>query len=379
MKNRELNVVTGAFGYTGRYIAQRLLSMEKEVRVLTGHPDRHNPFGGLVAVSPFGFDSPRGMVDALRGATTLYNTYWVRFPRGPLTFDRAVENTRRLIDAARAAGVRKLVHVSITNASEHSSLPYFRGKGLIERAIEQSGLSYAILRPAVIFGKEDILINNLAWILRRFPVFVVPGSGEYGLRPVFVEDLGDAAIESAQKEENIAIDVVGPETYTFNQLVRLLARTVGSKARVIHLSAGLVSLLTSFVGLMVQDVVLTPDEIRGLMANLLASEGPPTGPTRLSEWLERNAGRVGARYASELARHYRAQDSPAWRQQARQHGLAKGARLSRPDQNQPLRGEMDSLPVPQADKSAQPADHPSAASAPRASTGVSNSSSVLKK
>lgn len=305
MKAPELNVVTGAFGYTGKYITHRLLSMGKRVRTLTGHPDRQHPFGEQVSVFPFSFDNPTELTESLRGATTLYNTYWVRFPRGQVTFDTAVENSRTLIKAAEEAGVRRIVHVSITNASEGSPLPYFRGKGLVEKAVINSRLSYAIIRPTVVFGAEDILINNIAWFLRRFPVFPVFGSGDYRVQPVFVEDMAETAVSAAHHDEDMIVDATGPETYTFDELVRLIAHKIHSRARIIHLSPGLALLLSRMVGYVVNDVVLTRDEIGGLMANLLVSDAPPTGQTRLSDWLGQNADSLGAKYASELSRHYR--------------------------------------------------------------------------
>jgi len=301
----ELNVVTGAFSYTGKYIAQRLLSMGKGVTTLTGHPNRPNPFGDRVSVAPFHFDNPSELTKSLRGAATLYNTYWVRFPFAEDSFEKAVENTTTLIEAAKAAGVRRIVHISVTNASEDSPLPYFRGKGLLENAIVHSRLSYAIIRPTVIFGVEDILINNIAWLLRRFPVFVVPGAGDYRVQPVFAEDVAEIAVRAAHQDENIIVDAVGPETYTFDELVRLIADRIHSRARIIHLGPGLALFLTKPIGRLVRDVVLTREEVDGLMANLLLSEGPPTGQTLLSDWLGQNAGRVGARYASEVSRHFR--------------------------------------------------------------------------
>jgi len=301
----ELNVVTGAFGYTGKYITRRLLSMQKKVRTLTGHPDRLNPFGPRVRVFPFSFDNPKELVLSLHGATTLYNTYWVRFSHGQVTFEKAVENTKTLIKAAEEAGVRRIVHVSITNASEDSSLPYFRGKGLLEKAIIRSKLSYAIIRPTVIFGTEDILINNIAWLLRRSPVFVIPGSGDYLIQPVFVEDMAEIAVSAGEQNANMVIDAVGPEVYTFEQMVRLIAHKVRSRAKIIHLGPGMALFLSRLVGYLVRDVLLTKEEIEGLMSNLLVSEGPPTGRARMSEWLEQNSNVVGTRYASELARHYR--------------------------------------------------------------------------
>ena len=300
-----MDVVTGAFGYTGRYITARLLACGKRVRTLTGHPARPNPFGGAVEVAPLDFGNPGQLTRSLRGAETLYNTYWIRFPHGAATYEKAVENSRMLFRAAREAGVRRLVHISITQASQDSPFAYFRGKGLVEEALRESGLSHAILRPTVVFGPEGILINNIAWLLRRFPVFAVPGRGDYRLQPVFVEDVAELAVAAGDSRDNLILDAVGPETFTFDELVRLVARAVGSRARLVHLPPGLALWLSRLVGLFVGDVVLTREEVDGLMANLLVSDAPPTGRTRLSNWLARNADQVGGRYASELDRHYR--------------------------------------------------------------------------
>lgn len=301
----ELNIVTGAFGYTGKYIAKKLLSLGKRVKTITGHPNRLNPFGDKVGVAPFNFNNPSDLIRSLQGATILYNTYWVRFSYGQVTFDKAVENTKTLIKAAEEAGVRRIVHVSITNASEASPFPYFRGKGMLEKAISQSRLSYAIIRPTVLFGHEDILVNNIAWMLRRFPIFAILGSGDYQLQPVFVEDVAEIAIKAGQLEENIIMDAVGPEIYTFNELVRLIADKIHSKAKIVHLNPELALFFSRLVGYIVNDVVLTRDEVYGLMSNLLVSKRLPTGRMRLSDWLASNADSIGTKYASELARHYR--------------------------------------------------------------------------
>ncbi len=305
MEKRELNVVTGASGFTGRYITRRLLSLGKAVRSLTGHPERPSPFGDQVQAVPFNFDRPDELADNLRGATTLYNTYWVRFPHGKATYGGAVQNTRTLLRAAEEAGVRRLVHISITSPSEDSPLPYFRGKALVESAIIQSSLSYAIIRPTVIFGPEDILINNLAWFLRRFPLFPVAGSGNYPVQPVYVDDVAEQAVRVAHDSANIVMDAAGPETYSYNELIRLIAAKVHSKARTVHVRPGLMLFLARFSGYLVKDVVLTKDELTGLMQGLLVSASPPTGSTSLGEWLEDHGDTVGSRYASELARHFR--------------------------------------------------------------------------
>jgi len=305
MPDPEINVITGAFSYTGKYITRRLLATGKHIRTLTGHPDNPNPFGDQVSVHAFNFDKPQELIKSLQGATTLYNTYWIRFSHGSITYDKAVENTKILIQAAQEAGIRRIVHVSITNPSETSRLPYFSGKAILEQAIINSTLSHAIIRPTVIFGNEDILINNIAWLLRHFPFFPIFGSGDYRLQPIYVEDMADLVVNAGQQNENMLVDAVGPNVYTFEQLVRLIAKTLHRNVALIHVSPGLGFFLAKLIEPLVGDVLITRDEVAGLMANLLISQNPPTGHTHLGDWLEQNAGTVGMKYASELGRHYR--------------------------------------------------------------------------
>lgn len=299
-----LDIVTGAFSHTGKYITERLLEAGRRVQTLTGHPERSHPFGDRVQAFPFNFDHPLELVRSLEGATTLYNTYWIRFIHKESTFDRAVENSRVLFEAAREAGIQRVVHLSIMNPSLDSPFPYFHGKALVEKALMESGLSYAIFRPSVIFGPEDVLINNIAWMLRRFPVFAIPGSGDYGVQPVFAEDVADLCVHAGKSHENIALDAAGPEIYSFKDLVRLIARTVGKRARMIQVPPSIALAGSKLIGALVRDVVMTKEELDGLMAGLCVSHEPPTAPTHLSDWLARNASSVGARWASELRRHF---------------------------------------------------------------------------
>jgi uncharacterized protein YbjT (DUF2867 family) len=302
---QELDVVTGAFGYTGKYITRRLLDAGRRVRTITGHPKRANCFGNQVEIAPMNFSDRAGLVRSLRGASVLYNTYWVRFNHGRATFDEAVANSCVLIQAAREAGVRRIVHLSIANPSLDSHLPYYSGKALVEKAIMDSGLSYAILRPTVIFGIEDVLINNIAWFARHFPMFAIPGSGRYQLQPIFVEDLAELATNSARQENSVVVDAVGPEVLAFEDLVHQIAMAIGAKPKFIHVSPRTALQLLRLVGPLIGDVVLTREEIEGLMSNLLVSKQPATGQTRFSAWLAQNATVLGKRYTSELLRHYR--------------------------------------------------------------------------
>jgi len=302
-------VITGAFSYTGKYATRLLLGRGYDVRTLTNHPptnhpDRPNPFGDRVGVLPYNFDRPEELRRSLEGASTLINTYWVRFPRGKSNFQTAVRNTRTLIEAAKDAGVQRIVHVSIANPSLDSPLGYYKGKAEVEEAVIASGLSYAILRPTVIFGAEDILINNIAWFVRHLPVFGIPGKGRYGIRPIYVEDMARLLVDAVDRRGNSVIDAVGPETFSFEELVRLVAVQVGRSPRLIHLPAALAYMSTLVTGRLVGDVVLTWEEYQGLMSNLLAPEGPSAGETHLSQWLAENGERVGRDYASEVARHY---------------------------------------------------------------------------
>jgi NADH dehydrogenase len=301
----DVHAVTGAFSYTGAYITRRLLDRGVHVRTLTNHPRQDHELFGRVDVHPLRFDDTDRLAESLSGASVLYNTYWIRFPHGTMTYDGAVANTRALIAAAERAGVRRIVHVSIAHADPASSLPYYRGKGELEGAVRASAMSHAILRPTVIYGQEDVLINNIAWLLRRFPVFAVPGDGRYRLQPVFVDDLAALAVDCAMRDEDLTIDAVGPETYTFDELVKLLARAMGQRARLVRLPPRLALLASRVIGYGLRDVVLTADEVRGLMAGLLATESAPVGSTLLSHWLGEHGSSFGRRYASELARHYR--------------------------------------------------------------------------
>jgi len=296
--------VTGAFSYSGKYITRHLLERGEEVLTLTNHPDRPDPFNGKVKAFPLDFRNEKDLIANLRGAEVLVNTYWIRFDKGNNTQPRAVENTIALVNAAVKAGVKRIVHISIANPSADSHLPYYSGKAANEKAVIDSGLSYAILRPTVLFGKEDILINNIAWLLRRLPIFGLPGDGSYKLSPVYVDDLAKLAVDAVYQNENYTWDAVGPDEFTFKEMVGLIGRTLNKQRPLLSLPPRLALLAAQFLSLFVNDVMLTPEEVDGLMANLLISKEAPRCKTSLRNWLEENKTTAGKRYASELARHF---------------------------------------------------------------------------
>ena len=296
------HAVTGAFGYSGRYIATRLLAEGREVITLTNSLSRVNPFGSRVRAFPFSFDCPERLAEALVGVDVLYNTYWVRFNHRLFTHEQAVRNTLCLFEAARRAGVRRVVHMSITNPSEDSPLEYFSGKARLEQALRESGLSYSILRPTVLFGREDILINNIAWALRYFPVFMVFGDGSYRLQPIYVEDLAEIAVSEGRRNENNLIHAIGPETFTYCELVKAVGQAIGKKIHIIEVSPKIGYVAGRVIGWFVRDTFITREEIKGLMDGRLYVNAPPAGKTSLTDWLQTNASTLGRSYASELRR-----------------------------------------------------------------------------
>ena len=298
----DFDVVIGAFGYSGRYITRRLLDQGRRVRTLTNSYDRPHPFGSQVEAFPLTFDDVVLMAERLRGADVLYNTYWVRFDHPTFSHSAAVQNSLRLFSAAKQAGVRRIVHISITNPSEDSSLPYFSGKARLERGVIETGLSYAILRPAVLFGKEDILINNIAWVLRRLPVFGVFGDGSYRIQAIYVDDLARLTVEQGQQQADRIIDAIGPETFTYRELVHTIGNIIGKRRPIISVPPLMGYWAGWLIGRLVGDVLITRDEISGLMQDLLYTTSPPTGTTRLTDWAEAHAPTLGMRYASELRR-----------------------------------------------------------------------------
>lgn len=302
MAKNEIHAVTGAFGYSGRYLATRLLEQGRTVITLTNSLNRANPFGDRVRALPLAFAEPDRLAAALSGVDVLYNTYWVRFNHRTFTHAQAVANTLVLFAAARRAGVRRVVHVSITNPAEDSPLEYFSGKARLERALQESGLSHAILRPTVLFGREDILINNIAWALRRLPFFAVFGDGSYRLQPIHVDDLAEMAVGLGMTSENVIVNAIGPETFAYRELVQAVGKAIGRPRPLVNVSPEIGYRLGQVLGWFMRDVFITREEIRGLMSGLLCVNTPATGKTPLTGWMKTNAATLGRRYASELDR-----------------------------------------------------------------------------
>lgn len=283
------DAVTGATSYTGRFIAARLEASGRSARGLRRSD----------------LDDSGRLAGALEGVDTLYNTFWIRFEHGPITYAWATERSRQLFAAASRAGVRRIVHLSVINASHDAPTAYFRAKATVEDLLAANGVPFAIVRPTVTFGQGDILLNNLAWTLRRLPVFGIPGDGRYPIQPVHVDDIADVAIAAASAPTGSVLDAAGPDIYTFREFVALVREAVGSRALVVPIPVGAALAAARLIGVVVHDQVLRRDEVTELQARLMSSAAPPSGRIRLSEWLADHADSIGRRWANEMDRHYR--------------------------------------------------------------------------
>ena len=302
-------MVTGAFGYSGRWIAKELLSRGRRVRTLTNAIGRDDPFMGRVETHSLDFDNHEALVESLTGADVLYNTYWVRYKdsKGGYAHDIAVENIRKLFRAAEDAGVKRVIHFSVAHPHKAPDWTYFRGKVEVEEFLKSSSLSYAILRPTVFFGGDrDVLINNMAWLIRKFPVFGVFGRGRYHIQPVHISDVARISADQGEEMDNIVMDVAGPEKYEYREYVRLIARSMGVRRLIIPVPPFSAWLVGQFVGIFLDDRVITRAEIKGLMNGLMATEEEPRGEVSFSEWISKNGKSLGTTYQNDMKeRKYR--------------------------------------------------------------------------
>jgi uncharacterized protein YbjT (DUF2867 family) len=295
------HAVTGPFSYTGKYITARLRSQGVAVRGLV----RAVPSGADgVDIRTLQFVDAEQLATDLAGVDVLYNTYWIRFEQDGATFDQAVANSRTLFETAATVGVGRIVHLSVTNPSRDSPFAYFRGKAQVEDALRAIGIPHSIVRPTLVFGDEDILINNIAWLLRRFHAFLMPGNGHYRVQPVFVDDVAELAIQQAGASGDHTLDAAGPDILTFRELLALLANSVGSRA-VLMPGPSRVSLWAGMaLSRLVNDVTITREELGALMAETLISSEQPTASTRIHDWLSDHASHLGISYTSERRRHW---------------------------------------------------------------------------
>ncbi|HBL16787.1 MAG TPA: epimerase [Elusimicrobia bacterium] len=294
-------VVTGGFSYIGSAVAAECLRRGFSVHTLT---NRRPPDGTRLTRSELRFD-PEYLAKELAGATAFINTYWIRFPWAGLGFPAAVRNSAMLIDASARARVGRIVHVSVSNAPGADDLDYYAGKAAVERLVRNAGIAYAIVKPTLVVGPADVLTNNIAWLLRRFPVFLLPEGGSYRLQPVTLPDAARLIVEAALETRNLEADAAGPEVFTFAGYVRQIAAACGLRRVFLPAPNPVVLGALGLLGLMLRDRVLTRDELVGLQREMLFSKTPALGRESVSAWLRASGQELGRRYVNDLDRHFR--------------------------------------------------------------------------
>lgn len=305
-QKHNIHTITGALGFTGKYIAKQLIEKGYTVQTLTNSQGRPNPFGDKLKILPLDFNNEIELVSSLQGTDVLYVTYWVRFvyKSKNLTFlySQGEENTKKLFDAAKKAGVKRIVYVSISNPDEKLPYEYFYRKARIEKYLMGLGVSYAILRPCVLFGHEDILFNNITWVIRNFHLFPSFSAKECKIQPIFVDDLATLITESAQKNEDMLIDACGPETFHYKDLAKTIRKILNVKCLIFSVPKSWIYYSGKIISMFTGDQILTRDEMNALCEGLMYSRNPPLAPTRFTEWLKENKKTFGKHYANETKR-----------------------------------------------------------------------------
>lgn len=307
-----MDAITGAFSYSGRYLARNLLDRGRKVLNFTNHPNRPHGFGDAISCQPLNFKDAAGLATSLRGVSTLYCTYWIRFDRhGGATHADALNNLKVLFAAARDAGVQKVVFSSHTRATTDSPFPYIRHKALAVEALRSAGLpSYGVVRPCGIFGDtpgESILMNNAAWVLRRFPVFTIVGDGSHLFQPVHVRDMAQLMADVADADGNVEVDAVGPEALRADELFGAIRAAVGSRTFFLkHVPARIVTAASQPLNWYTGDVLLDTHDLELLTSGLTVADDPHgrTGERKLTEWLQKVGSELGQDYISSVERYY---------------------------------------------------------------------------
>lgn len=306
------NLITGAFSFSGRFIAEELLTLGDSVETMTGHPNINDPHYKQIKIKEFRFDDFDALVESFKGIDTFYNSYWIRYPYKGMTWRQAVINCGKLFKACKVAGVKKIIHLSVTNCQKNSPYSYFKGKAIVEEMLKQCGVPYTILRVAWFFEDGDILVNNIAWILRRFPIFGLFDYGRFKLQPISAKSLAEIAVASRYQGDktinnNKIINAIGPETYTWKQFITTINSSLGSKTLIIPFPGFTVYfavLISKFIGFFVHDRLLTIEEIKALEDDLCLTKDPSIGDISFKDWLYKYAKSNGVLWHGEIQRHY---------------------------------------------------------------------------
>ena len=309
--------IFGGSGFIGRYIVQRLARRGWILRIAVRRPDSAlflKPLGDVGQITPIAANirNDASVTAAVEGVDHVINLVGVLYQHGPQRFAAVhAEGARRVAAAAKAAGVKRLLHMSALGADAASASLYARTKAEGEAMVREQFPEAVILRPSVVFGPEDDFFNRFAEIARFSPLLPLIGGGKTRFQPVYVGDVADAAVAILDRPQDAPFtpagktyELAGPRIYSFKELMELLLAEIGRKRILLPVPWGIARLQAAVLGLLPQPP-LTLDQLKLLQRdNIAGGQLPgftelgivPDGPEAiLPAYLDRF--RVGGRFA----------------------------------------------------------------------------------
>lgn len=219
--------ITGANGFVGTHLTHRLESEGHELILTSRHPRKDDD-----RVFANDLSDVLSLTELFSGCKAVAHCAGINREIGNQTYQRVhVEATRNVIEAAKAAGVEKIVLMSFLRARANCGSPYHESKWEAEEIVRNSGLDYTIIKAGVIYGLGDHMLDHLSHALHTFPVFGLVGLKEKSVRPLAVEDLVHvmraAIVDQRMKRQTIAL--LGPEEIYLSEAVHRVAEVVGKR------------------------------------------------------------------------------------------------------------------------------------------------------
>ncbi len=273
--NTNLVTIFGGSGFVGRHTVRALARAGWRIKVATRHPARGfflRPLGSVGQIDFVKCDvsDPQSVAQALAGAQAAINLTGILFEKGQSFEDVQADGAANIAQAAAAAGLGALVHVSAIGADAESDSTYAVTKAQGEQAVREAFPGAVILRPSIIFGPEDGFFNKFAEMARLFPALPLVGGGRTRFQPVFVGDVAQAIVAALSRQDGRTYELGGPTTYSFKDLLQLILRETGRKRALIPLPFALASLKAAFLQLL-PNPILTMDQVRLLKKDNVVS------------------------------------------------------------------------------------------------------------
>ncbi len=231
--------ITGGSGFVGQEIIRQLSERKHQIRALVRNPDNIKEYNQIEKVQG-DTTLPETLSGILEGCDAIIHLVGIirEFPARGITFQRVhTESTANITKAAAAQGVRRILHMSANGTRAEASTGYHRSKWAAEKIISNADLDWTIFRPSLIFGPADEFINLLARMIKKLPLVPVLGDGRYRMQPVSVKNVAQGFVNALETPATIGkvYHCCGPETYNYNELLDIIAHTLGRKTTVCKL------------------------------------------------------------------------------------------------------------------------------------------------